>query len=257
MPRVRMTIAYDGTDFHGWQRQEPPGREPLRTVQGELERAARLVFQAPTAVVGASRTDAGVHALGQVAAADLAAPIPLDRLPLAMNARLPEDVQVLDASPAPDDFDPISHAISKSYRYEFAFPEGDVRHPPLFERRRVCWSPRPLDAARMAEAAGAFVGERDFSAVAHQVHRRESPVRRIHACSVLRLGPGRIAIDIAGNGFLYNMVRIIAGTLRDVGRGRLRPDEIGAILASCDRTRAGQTMPAQGLCLRWVHYAGG
>lgn len=254
MPRLKVTIAYDGTEFHGWQRQEPPGAPALRTVQGVLEEACRIVFAAPVAVVGASRTDAGVHAVGQVAALDVADRIPLERVPLALNARLPDDVQVLDAAWGPDGFDPISHAVSKCYRYSIACPAAGYGLPPLFERRYVCWHVKPLDVEAMGEAAGHFVGRHDFRAVAHQVHRRESSVRSIHQCTVRSPLPGRIEIDIAGDGFLYNMVRIIAGTLRDVGRGRIPPAAIPEILAAGDRGRAGQTLPPGGLCLRWVHY---
>lgn len=256
MPRFKLTIAYDGTDFHGWQRQEPPGREPLRTVQGELERAVRVAVGARVSVMGASRTDAGVHATGQVAAFTADTRIPVDRLPMAISARLPDDVQVRSAAVAPNGFDPISDAVSKSYRYTIACPVSRPRVPPLFDRRYVHWQVHQLDVAAMHAAGQHLVGEHDFSAFAHALHTRESPVRRVHACTVTSPGPGRVVIDIAGNGFLYNMVRVIAGTLVDVGRGHALPADVGTILAARDRDHAGQTLPAQGLCLRWIHYGG-
>ncbi|MBL9148913.1 MAG: tRNA pseudouridine(38-40) synthase TruA [Phycisphaerae bacterium] len=256
MPRYRLTIAYDGTDFHGWQRQEPPGKAPLRTVQGVLDDAVRLVVREPVSVVGASRTDAGVHALGQVAAFTASTRIPTDKLPMAISSRLPRDVQVRSSSLAPDDFDPISDAISKSYRYTIAYPTSRPRIAPLFDRNFVYWQVHQLDVAAMNAAAQRLIGEHDFTALAHAVNTRESPVRRIHSCVVATPSPGRITIDVAGNGFLYNMVRVIAGTLVDVGRGQKAPDEVSEIVASRDRTRAGQTLPPQGLCLRWIHYGG-
>ncbi|MDZ4828684.1 MAG: tRNA pseudouridine(38-40) synthase TruA [Phycisphaerae bacterium] len=256
MPRYKLTIAYDGTDFHGWQRQEPAGKAPLRTVQGVLNHAVQIAVGMPLSVVGASRTDSGVHAIGQVAAFTAETRIPIDRLGYAISARLPEDVQVTDASLAPDSFDPIRDAVSKCYRYTIAFPLTRPRHPPLFERRYVCWHIQPLDVALMQAAAQKLVGEHDFAAFAHALHGRESTVRRIHQCVVTSPSPGRVHIDVAGNGFLYNMVRIIAGTLAEVGRGRLTPNDVANALAARDRSLSGQTFPAQGLCLLWIHYAG-
>ncbi|MFO0826951.1 MAG: tRNA pseudouridine(38-40) synthase TruA [Phycisphaerales bacterium] len=256
MPRYKLTIAYDGTEFHGWQRQEPPGATPLRTVQGVVQDAVRIAVGAPARLVGASRTDAGVHAIGQVAAFTADTRIPIDRLAYAITSRLPGDVQVLDATVAPEAFDPISDAVSKCYRYSIAYALSKPRHPPLFERRYVCWELHALDVARMHQAAQRLVGEHDFAAFAHSLHGRESTVRKIHQCVVSSPMPGRVHIDVAGNGFLYHMVRIIAGTLVDVGRGRLTADDLSAALESRDRLRTGQTLPAQGLCLRWIHYGG-
>ena len=256
MQRYKLTIAYDGTDFHGWQRQEPPDVAPLRTVQGTMDHAVRVALGAPISVTGASRTDSGVHAIGQVAAFTAETRIPTDRLAYAISSRLPDDIQVLDVRAAPSDFDPISDAVSKCYRYTFAFPLTRPRHPPLFERRYVCWHVQQLDVALMQAAGQALVGEHDFAAFAHALHGRESTVRRIYQCSVTSPSPGRVHIDVAGSGFLYNMVRIIAGTLAEVGRGRLTRDDVKAALLSRDRSRTGQTAPAQGLCLRWIHYGG-
>ncbi len=256
MPRFRLLVAYDGTDFHGWQRQEPPGREPLRTVQGVLETAVRDALKQPTKLMGASRTDAGVHAIGQIASFAMETPIPIDRVCMAISSRLPQDLQVSDARIVRDDFDPISDAVSKSYRYTISFKGPGAIPPTVFERRFVYDQFHTLDADRMNGAAQRIVGEHDFVAFAHAAHKRESTIRTVHQCSVTSPMPGRIWIDVAGAGFLYNMVRIIAGTLLEVGRGRMTADDVSAAIASGDRGRAGQTLPAQGLCLRWVHYGG-
>ena len=253
MERIALRLAYDGSEFHGWQRQEPPGLEPLRTVQGELDRALGECLQRPVTCQGASRTDAGVHAEGQVAAFTAECRVPLDRLPAALNARLAEDVRVMGAWRVPADFDPVSDARSKGYRYEIArMLPFRARMP--FDRRFVHPAMHDLDASRMRVAAAHLVGEHDFAAFAHAQHGRESTVRTIHACEVGALSEDRLAIDVSGNGFLYNMVRIVAGTLVEVGRGRIAPESIPAILASRDRAGAGPTLPANGLRLRWIHY---
>ncbi|MCW5775227.1 MAG: tRNA pseudouridine synthase A [Phycisphaeraceae bacterium] len=313
MPRYRLTIAYEGTEFHGWQKQEPPdpaitpgaapvppgsatrdGRAVLRTVQEIVERAVREVVREPVYLVGASRTDAGVHARAQVAAftcsgdatttEDAGEPVPtsssrarsgwpvsrgLERLRLAINARLPEDALVTAIEPVPDSFDPISHAREKAYSYTILCSP----HRPLWERRWVFHSWRSLDPELMHRAARHFVGEHDFAALAAAGHGRASTVRTIFDCRVTTLGrlqaalpslpdaaptdafpPTILRIDVSGNGFLYNMVRIIAGTLHEVGRRKLDPDAIPEILASCDRRRAGPTLPPEGLCLEWIRY---
>jgi len=253
MPRFALRLAYDGTDFHGWQRQEPPNQEPLRTVQGELDRALTEVLQAPVACHGASRTDAGVHAEAQVAAFSGDCRVPIGRLAAALNARLAEDVRVMAAWIVPADFDPVGDALSKGYRYEIASMQPFRARLP-FDRRMVYPAQHALDVARMRAAGAALVGEHDFAAFAHAQHGRESTVRRVHSCEVAMLPEDRVAIDVSGNGFLYNMVRIIAGTLVEVGRGRIEPTAIPSILASGDRSRAGPTLPPQGLRLRWIQY---
>lgn len=256
MPRFRLLVSYDGTDFHGWQRQEPPGKEALRTVQGTLEVAVRDALRVPVRVVGASRTDAGVHAIGQVMAFSADVRIPVERLAWAINSRLPQDVQTRDARIVRDDFDPISDAVTKCYRYSILMPFDAARLPPMFELRHAWWHVQPLNIDAMNAAASRIVGEHDFAGFAHATHGRESTVRRVTQCIVSSPAPGRAWIDVAGNGFLYNMVRIIAGTLAEVGRGRLTPNDVGRAIDTQDRTLAGQTLPPQGLCLRWIHYGG-
>ena len=272
MPRFRMTIAYDGTEFHGWQKQDRPGedgvRVPLRTVQGVVEQGVRSVVREPVLVQGASRTDAGVHARAQTAAFTVAEPgtgegesqprepvwrrLSADRLRLAINSRLPADVAVTALAPTRPDFDPIGDCLEKGYRYTLHV--GLDR--PIFDRRFVHHVRTALDAAAMAEAAARFVGEHDFAAFAAAGHGRLSTVRRVTACTVERAGPSRIEIEVAGAGFLHNMVRIMAGTLVEVGRGRGDAGAVERAIGSGDRRDAGPTLPPTGLCLMWMCYRG-
>lgn len=293
VPRYKLTVAYDGTEFHGWQKQEPPdagapepkegeerGRVMMRTVQGVVERAVREVLREPVVLLGASRTDAGVHARGQVAAftcsdlEDESEPgdasekrgirvgWPAERgtepLLRAINSRLPGDVLVTGAEVVGRDFDPIRGAVRKMYSYTFHVS----RHRAMWDRNFVHHLWTEHDAAAMAQAAAMFVGTRDWAGFASAGHGRLTTVRTVYACRVERRadpnpmeqGAYRIRMEIEGSGFLYNMVRIIAGTLADVGRGRIRVEDVQGVLESLDRRRAGPTMPAGGLCLEWVKY---
>ncbi|HEX7010655.1 MAG TPA: tRNA pseudouridine(38-40) synthase TruA [Phycisphaeraceae bacterium] len=248
--RYKLTIAYDGTLFHGWQKQHPPGGEPLRTVQGVVEQAIQELLGQKIHLVGASRTDAGVHAMGQVAQFDAASPIPLERMAMAINARLPPDVEVRHVELAPPKFDCINDAVSKQYRYRIWHSE----HRPLGLRNLVwhCWT--PLDLGRMNDAAQRLVGMHDFAGLAAAGHNRRSTVRTIHHCAVERSTEPQVHIVVQGDGFLYNMVRILAGTLVEVGRGLFEPERVDQILATGDRRLAGPTLPPQGLCLEWIKY---
>jgi tRNA pseudouridine38-40 synthase len=254
MPRYRLTVAYDGTDFHGWQRQEPPDAAPLRTVQGALEDAVAAVVGARVPVLGASRTDAGVHAAGQVAAFTAETSVPADRMALAINARLPRDVRVRSAESVHASFDPISDCVSKCYRYGISHGDRGLEVASVFDRRTVWSTWHPLDPARMSLAAAALVGTHDFAAFAQVNHGRESTVRTVHGCTVTSPAEGRIVVEVAGSGFLYNMVRIIAGTLSEAGRGRIGPEDIRRALAMGDRSATGPTLPPHGLRLEWVRY---
>lgn len=243
---LKLTLAYDGTAFHGWQRQPA-----LRTVQGEVEQTAMRVLRSPISLLGASRTDAGVHALGQVAHIRTDSPIPVDRLHRAVGERLPDDIGLVDLIEAPPGFHAIRHASGKLYRYTIYNDDG---RPVLAELLGRAWHVRfPLDIERMRAAAALLVGRRDFRSFAGLGAPREDCVRTIRRVCVSRMGPA-IRIDVEGDGFLYNMVRIIAGTLVDIGRGHWSPDRIPEILAALDRRAAGQTAPPQGLTLRWVSY---
>lgn len=247
--RYKLTIAYDGTQFHGWQRQCPPDAEELRTVQGVLQQAMARTLQVPINLKGASRTDTGVHALGQVAHFSAELRIPTDRLAMAINARLPQDLEVRQAEPVHRKFDAIADVTSKQYRYRIWCDQ----HRPLVHRHYVNHIWTPLDARLMAEAAKRLIGEHDFGAFAAAGHGRQSTVRIVHDCRIETCDQ-QLHIVISGNGFLYNMVRIIAGTLVEIGRGRWPADYIDHLLLTADRQQAGPTLEPQGLCLEWIAY---
>lgn len=263
--RFKLVVAYDGALFHGWQRQllavpgSPPaigqgvgvasGAVELRTVAGVLESAIARTVRMPVRVVGASRTDAGVHALGQVAHFDAETRIPMQRMAEAINSRLPEDVEVRSCEAVGPGFDAIRGAVMKQYRYRIHLS----RRRPLDRRLYVwhCW--RELDVARMNQAAAALVGEHDFAAFTAAGHGRTTTVRAVSACEVERSGD-EVHIVVRGKGFLYNMVRIIAGTLTEIGRGAMTIDDVRTALSGGDRRRAGPTLPASGLWLEWIRY---
>lgn len=255
MPRYKLTVAYEGTSFHGWQKQvRPNGAGPareLRTVQGVLENTIKKTLGEPIVLIGASRTDAGVHAVGQVAAFNSRHIIPIDRLARAITSRCPDDLQVLKAEVVPAHFDPITHAVRKEYAYVV---QHSVKQRPLFDRRTVRTTHHKLDAERMHAAAAMLVGTHDFAGFAQINHGRATTVRTIFSCDVVALSPHRVQVSVCGSGFLYNMVRIIVGTLVDIGRGQLPIEQMQTILASADRRDAGPTIGPQGLCLQWITY---
>lgn len=249
--RYRLTIAYDGADFFGWQKQEPKGQPPLRTVQGELESRLIRVMRQPLNLVGASRTDSGVHALGQTAHFDAASPIPLQRMAHAINSKLEYDMEVRAVAVAPDKFDAISDAVRKRYRYRL----HRLPNRPLGTRKLVWHYWEPLDLDRMNAAAARLVGTHDIEGFSSAGHGRESTVRTIFVCHV-EDQDDELHVVIEGDGFLYNTVRIVVGTLIEVGRGRFEPDRIDEIIASADRTLAGPTAPPTGLWLERIWYLG-
>ena len=248
MPTFKLTLAYDGTDFCGWQAQPGP-----RTVQGELEAAWKEITGELVRVTAASRTDSGVHALGQVVGIDSETALRPDELLGGINAKLPADVLLRNIEPAVDDFHATHDSTGKRYRYRI----HNDRLRPLFDRGRVWHVPQPLDTDAMHTAGQAIVGTHDFAAFQAVGSPRESTVRTIHSLAVSR-GEGdeaaQVTIEVRGDGFLYNMVRIIAGSLVDVGAGRRDARFLAEALASCDRTQAGMTAPAQGLVLVEVEY---
>lgn len=257
MRRYALTIAYDGTDFNGWQKQArdavDESARALRSVQHTLEQAVISTLHQHVSLIGASRTDSGVHAVAQVAAfnttRDRYGPAG-DRIARALNSRLPDDIVVLDCRPAHLDFHPVFHCISKGYRYR-VFASHDR---PLWNRHIVHRVYDALDINAMQQAAALIEGTHDFAAFASARHRRLSTVRSVHGCTVSREDESIIAIDVSGDGFLYNMVRIIVGTLIEVGKGRKTLDQVRAALECGDRRIAGPTAPAQGLCLMWTKY---
>lgn len=257
--RYRMTLAYDGANFHGWQKQHPPDQAPLRTVQQVVEDALIDLFKQPIILTGASRTDTGVHAEAQVAMFDVATPIPAERLHMAINGRLPDDIELRDIQIAHPDFHCIKDVVSKQYRYTIL--TGDRR--PVWYRHLVHHTRFNLDPSRMEDAATRMLGTHDVEGFAAAGHGRTSTVRTIHHAAITHEPandsfPGqRIHFDVAGNGFLLNMVRIMAGTLVEIGRGQFEPHRIDQILETADRQLAGPTLPPNGLCLKWIRYGEG
>ena len=245
---IKLTLAYDGGGYHGWQRQPN-----LKTVQGTLEQALARVADEPIQTLGAGRTDAGVHALGQVAGFSTAAARPVEAYQRGANAYLPGDLRVVHAEEAPSGFDPIGDAVGKRYRYTF----GDGATHDVFSRRYRWHVPTPLDVAAMTAAARVLLGKHDFSSFENAGSPRQDAVRSLHAVSVQRCrggDPHRVDVDVVGDGFLYNMVRNIAGSLYEVGRGARDADWLAAALAAEDRAAAGPTAPPHGLALVEVFY---
>jgi tRNA pseudouridine38-40 synthase len=185
MPRYKLTVAYDGTDFHGWQKQHPPQGEPLRTAQGVLEDVVREVVREPEInLTGASRTDSGVHAAGQVAAFSCGLELDPQRMSMALNSRLPADMQVVNVEIVTETFGPITDCVAKGYRYRLAHgcKLGILR--PLFDRHTTAWTSYDLDVSRMQAAAKHLVGEHDFASFTRLHHGRESTVRTVFSCEV-------------------------------------------------------------------------
>jgi len=243
---IRLRLAYEGTRYSGWQAQ--PGRA---TVQGTLAAAIERVSGEAVRPKGSSRTDAGVHALDQVVAFTTASPLEPAVWERALNARLPADITVVAADLAPPGFDPVAAAVRKRYRYRI----HDAPWKPVLERQLVWrWRGR-LDVAAMAAAGGPLVGTHDFTSFETASSPRLSKVRTIHVLSVRRADPPagppgtEVWVEVEGNGFLYNMVRIIAGSLVMVGAGRRTPEWLAGALAARSRPAAGPTAPPQGLVL--------
>jgi tRNA pseudouridine38-40 synthase len=245
---IRLVVEYDGTGLCGWQRQ---ANGP--TVQGHLEAALAKLLAHEVSVVGASRTDAGVHASGQVASFRTERPIPLHGIRRGLNSMLPDAIAIVDAAEAGDDFHPRFSATGKHYRY-LLFTRAD-RSPRW--RDRAWHHPGRLDLAAMRDAAAALIGEHDFAAFRAAGCTATRTIRRIEQIEISDLpGESLVAIDVRGNAFLRNMVRIVVGTLVEVGEARRPAPQVGEILASKDRTRAGITAPPQGLELVSVRYDG-
>lgn len=247
MRRIRITVAYDGTDFHGWQVQ--PG---LATIQGELETALASLEGRHVDVAGSGRTDAGVHALGQVAAFSLENPIPVENLRRALNRLLPRSIRVLSVTEAAAEFHPRFQAKAKTYEYRVWREEIC---PPL--RRLYLWHhPYPLNEDVMREAAGLFEGSHDFSAFAAADEKDalgHSKVRTIYRSALEREG-GELIYRVRGSGFLKHMVRMLVGTLVETGKGNLSLDDFRARLQPGFVGKAGPSVPASGLCLVSVEY---
>ncbi len=262
MKRIKLTVAYDGTNYHGWQVQ--PGKS---TIEGELNKALSLLTGEVIAVTGASRTDAGVHALGNVAVFDTSSYIPAEKFSYVLNQRLPSDIVIQKSEETLPDFHPRHCACRKIYKYTILnrkFPLPQYRNTAYFYYGN-------LDTDKMQMACKAFIGEHDFAGFCSSGAQVQSTTRTIYSLGIqeervpeagctdnLNAGCGSmgriITIRAEGNGFLYNMVRIIAGTLIETGRGRINPCDMQEIIASCDRSRAGATAPAKGLELVKILY---
>lgn len=248
MRRIRITLSYDGTEYHGWQVQ--PG---LPTIQGSLEAVLQQIEGAAVNVHGSGRTDAGVHALAQVAAFDLANPIPTENLVRAMNRLLPRDIRVLEASQAAPRFHPRFEARAKTYEYRIL--RAPICSP--FERLYVYHHPYPLEEAGMIEAAPMVEGEHDFTAFAATDEKDEvglSKVRRVFSSRLCREGD-RLIYRIRGSGFLKHIVRNIVGVLLEVGKGNVTREEFEARLRPGCSIAPGPSAPARGLFLVSVEYA--
>ncbi|QGG49156.1 tRNA pseudouridine(38-40) synthase TruA [Heliorestis convoluta] len=245
--RVSFIVAYDGTHYHGFQTQDNPA---LPTIQDELHQAIKTLTGEETKITCAGRTDAGVHARGQVIDFATTSKIPDEKFHLAMNALLPKDIAVLKAETVSADFHSRFQALGKQYRYSI------YNHaiPSPFHRQYSYQVFPALDLEAMSEGAQAFVGTYDFSAFCAAGSSVKDFVRTIWHCELTKTEEGLIHLDIVGNGFLYNMVRIIAGTLIDVGKGKIDPTQIKEIIQRKERSRAGTTAPPQGLCLLKVWY---
>ena len=245
MKRVKIVVAYDGTNYCGWQVQ-PNGL----SVQEVLEKHLSDLLCEEIRITGASRTDAGVHALGNVAAFNTSARMAADRISFAMNTRLPADIRIQESAEVPMEFHPRFANTVKTYEYRIfnrKFPDPTKRLYSFFYHY-------PLDVEKMQEAAGYLVGEHDFKSFCTAKPEVESTVRTIYSLDVFKEGEDMIVLRVRGNGFLYNMIRIIAGTLIRVGGGAYPPKHVKEILEAKDRSLAGETARPEGLTLVEIEY---
>lgn len=244
MRNLRLDICYDGTRYRGWQRL--PGVE--NTIQGKLEQTLSRILDEPIEISGSGRTDAGVHAAGQVASFHCRSDMPCSMILSQLRRYLPEDIGIYSCKEVHDRFHARLNAKTKTYRYRIWNSES----PCVFDRRFVYVFPEKLDLRKMEEAARYLLGEHDFSAFCAIRSKKKSTVRRIDAIKIRREGE-EIRITVTGNGFLYNMVRILVGTMLEVGQGKRSPESIGALFGQ-KRELAGPLVPASGLCLMEVIY---
>ena len=244
MRNLRLDICYDGTRYRGWQRL--PGVE--NTIQGKLEQALSRILDEPIEISGSGRTDAGAHALGQVANFHCQSLMPAAEILSQLRRYLPEDIGIYSCKEVHERFHARLNAKTKTYRYRI----WNSEIPCVFQRRFVTVFPEKLDISAMEAAVAHLLGEHDFSAFCAAKSKKKSTVRRIDAITITREGE-ELRIDVTGNGFLYNMVRIIVGTLIEVGLHQRDADSIPALFGE-KRQQAGMLMPAQGLCLMEVIY---
>lgn len=244
MKRILLVVAYDGTNYCGWQVQKNG-----ETIEGVLNRELSNLFQEEIRVIGASRTDSGVHALGNVAVFDTDTRMPGEKISYALNSRLPEDIRVQRSLEVERDFHPRKCACTKYYEYRILNREFELPG----ERLNTFFYHHSLDVERMRAACPCFLGEHDFKSFCSIHTQAETTVRTIYHLEVKQEGD-LIRIQVSGNGFLYNMVRIIAGTLIQIGSGMKEPEDIPAMLEALNRQAAGPTAPAKGLTLMGMRY---
>ena len=244
MKNIRLTIEYDGKDFNGWQKQ--PNK---LNIQGEIERAIEEITGEKVDLIASGRTDAGVHALAQMANFKTNSNLPVEKYPIALNTKLKKSIRIQKAEEVEEDFHSRYHCKQKTYRYVI----NNSEQGSSIYRNLEYFVPNKLNVEKMQEAVKYFEGEHDFKAFKASGTSSKSSVRTIYKTKVEKQGD-RIIIELTGNGFLYNMVRIIAGTLVEVGLGKIEPNEIPEIIEKGERTRAGKTLPPQGLYLVKVEY---
>lgn len=259
MKRIMLTVAYDGTAYHGWQIQ-PNGE----TIESVLNRCLSQLLEEPIEVIGASRTDSGVHAMGNVAVFDTDSPIPADKISYALNRRLPEDIRIRRSNEVKDHFHPRHCASRKTYEYRIYCAPFSMPTKRLYS----CFTYLPLDVNLMREAASCLLGTHDFKSFCSAQAQVETTVRQIDSVEIWEESVRSIGLDeeergstdreivirVSGRGFLYHMVRIIAGTLMEVGRGHIPPGKMQSILEAKQRQAAGPTAPACGLTLVGIEY---
>lgn len=246
MKNIALRLRYDGSRYHGWQVQKN-----AITVAQTMEEALAKVCGERVKLTGCGRTDAGVHALRYCANFHSDCTVPVDRMPLAVNSRLPDDIAVVDAVEVPDDFNAIGSCVKKEYVYKIL----NSRIPDPFLADRVCFYPQRLDISLMQAAARAFEGTHDFKAVRSEGTQTKTTVRTVYWCRAEKDGD-LITVSICANGFLYNMCRAMVGMMVYASYGKLIPEEIPALLEKRDRRLTGPTMPPQGLYLNRVWYDG-
>ena len=244
MKRIKLTVAYDGTNYHGWQVQ--PNAD---TIEGELNKAISELTREQIEVIGASRTDAGVHALGNVAVFDTESRIPGEKFSYALNQRLPEDIRIQLSEEVEPDFHPRYCDSEKTYEYRIL----NRKFPVPTERLYSYFYHYKLDVDKMKEATSYLIGRHDFASFCGSGAQVKTTIRTVTSMDVWRDGD-MVTIRISGTGFLYNMVRIISGTLIEIGNGQYPPERMDKILKACDRGAAGPTAPAQGLTLMGIEF---
>ena len=244
MRNIKLEIEYDGKDFNGWQKQ--PNK---LNIQGEIEQAIKQITGEEVDLIASGRTDAGVHALGQIANFKTNSKIPIEKIPYAINSKLKQSIRILNAEEVEDRFHSRYNCKQKTYRYVI----NNAKQASAIYRKLEYHISNDLNIEEMKKAANYFIGEHDFKAFKASGTSNKSSVRTIYDITIEKKD-NRIVMEFTGNGFLYNMVRILSGTLVDVGMGKINPENIPDIIDSKDRTRAGKTLPPYGLYLVKVEY---